>query len=274
MADTKISALTEKESDDIVGTEKVAVATGSSNFRIALDSLVTWIKTQLAEFVTLDGIQILTHKTLTYPDINGIVVTVTGTVINYLDGVNFNIKNYIDSIMADIADHETRIDTLENVDFVTLGGMQTLTNKTLTDPSINGIVVTVTGAVINYLDGVDFNIKDYIDSIVADIADHETRIDTLENMDATEFQYEASQAASSTSITITADDINDGAFNIDPTNLIIAYYRINDLISTAQSVGDNVEVYKCGSGELDEIIFAVENDKSYHFVIRYKELVG
>jgi len=207
MADTKISALTEKESDDIVGTEEVAVATGSSNFRIALDSLVTWIKTQLAEFVTLDGIQILTNKTLTYPDINGIVVTVTGTVINYLDGVNFNIRNHIDGIMTGIVDHETRIDTLEN-------------------------------------------------------------------MDATEFQYEASQAASSTSITITADDINDGAFNIDPTNLIIAYYRINNLISTAQSVGDNVEVYKCGSDELDEIIFAVEDGKSYHFVIRYKELVG
>ena len=63
----------------------------------------------------------------------GVALTATGTEINYLDGVTSNIQTQLDAGGAGD---------------VTLNGVQTLTNKTLTSPVLGGITTTASGNLV------------------------------------------------------------------------------------------------------------------------------
>ena len=63
----------------------------------------------------------------------GVALTATGTEINYLDGVTSNIQTQLDA---------------GGVGDVTLNGVQTLTNKTLTSPVLGGITTTASGNLV------------------------------------------------------------------------------------------------------------------------------
>ena len=65
---------------------------------------------------------------------------------------------------------------------VTKTGTQTLTNKTLTNPSVNGVAVTVSGTQINYLTGLTKNISNSYVDVLNDANDYtDAAIGTLGN---------------------------------------------------------------------------------------------
>jgi len=65
---------------------------------------------------------------------------------------------------------------------VTKTGTQTLTNKTLTNPSINGVAVTVSGTQVNYLTGLTKNISNSYVDVLNDANDYtDAAIGTLGN---------------------------------------------------------------------------------------------
>ncbi len=102
--DKKISALPERATVD--GTEETVVRVGSLNYKVLISKILAWIKTQLTDYVTLTGSQELTNKTLTSPLVNGVAVTVTGTVINFLANLTGNVQTLLNSITG-------RLDVLE-----------------------------------------------------------------------------------------------------------------------------------------------------------------
>ena len=71
---------------------------------------------------------------------------------------------------------------------VTKTGTQTLTNKTLTNPSVNGVAVTVSGTEVNYLTGLTKNISNSYVDVLNDANDYtDTAIGTLGNTSATTY---------------------------------------------------------------------------------------
>ena len=110
--DTKISALPERAIVD--GTEHVPVRVGNFNYKVLISKILVWIKTQLTDYVTLTGTQTLTDKTLTNPSINGVAVTVTGTVINFLSGLNANVKTLIENLLSADTAIRGRLTALES----------------------------------------------------------------------------------------------------------------------------------------------------------------
>jgi uncharacterized protein YkvS len=114
--DLRISVLPDRPAASITGAEEVASQFGgTNNFKISLTNIKAWLIDQLTTtFVTLTGNQTLRDKNLIDPLINGVAVTVTGTVINYLSGLTANVKSLIDNLLsADIAIQE-RLTTLES----------------------------------------------------------------------------------------------------------------------------------------------------------------
>jgi hypothetical protein len=114
--------------------------------------------------VTPSSTNTLTNKTLTSPKINeDVAVTATATELNYVDGVTSAIQTQLDDKST-----ASKTETLTNksislgsntvtstlaqlnsavtdADLATLAGTETLTNKTLTTPTINGGEFTATG---------------------------------------------------------------------------------------------------------------------------------
>lgn len=115
MAKKKISALTNRPSGDITGSEEFAVQYGgTNNYKISIGSLKTWLLDQFITLVTLTGTQTLTNKTLTSPVINsGNAVTVTGTTINLLAGLNYNIASKISDIEGNIDNLDDTVDGID-----------------------------------------------------------------------------------------------------------------------------------------------------------------
>ena len=71
---------------------------------------------------------------------------------------------------------------------VTKTGTQTLTNKTLTNPSVNGVAVTVSGTQLNYLTGLTKNISNSYVDVLNDANDYtDAAIGTLGNTSATTY---------------------------------------------------------------------------------------
>jgi hypothetical protein len=71
---------------------------------------------------------------------------------------------------------------------VTKTGTQTLTNKTLTNPSVNGVAVTVSGTQVNYLTGLTKNISSSYVDVLNDANDYtDAAIGTLDNTSATTY---------------------------------------------------------------------------------------
>jgi hypothetical protein len=103
----------------------------------------------------------LTNKTLTSPKINeDVAVTATATELNYVDGVTSAIQTQLDAkstasktetltnksislatntLTGTLAEFNT---ALADADFATIAGTETLTNKTLTSPSVGASLTT------------------------------------------------------------------------------------------------------------------------------------
>jgi len=211
MAKKKISELTERTSESITGAEEAAFqAGGTNNYRISLTSIKTWLLAQFTTLVTLTGMQTLTNKTLTSPVINsGDAVSITGTIINFLSGLSYNIAGKISTI-------ERSIDDLDDT-----------------------------------VDGID------------------TRLLAVEG--EIEHTYSETSAATGTTFYIRASDI-DAVKAIDVNSILCQYYEVNNLTRT-EITTDKITILEQGApdtGKLDMIGFVTENGKTYNFVIKYK----
>ena len=211
MAKKKISALTNRPREDITGLEEFPVQLGgTNNYRISIGNLKTWLLDQFTTLVTLTGIQTLTNKTLTSPVINGgNAVTVTGTIINFLSGLSYNIASKISTIERDI----------DNL-----------------DDTVNGI---------------------------------DTRLLAVEG--EIEHTYSKTSAATDTTFYIQASDI-DAVNAIDVNSILCQYYEVNTLTRTGITA-DKIKIFEQGgleAGKLDKIGFVTESGTTYNFIIKYK----
>lgn len=161
--------------------------------------------------------------------------------------------------------------------FVTLTGIQTLTNKTLTSPAINspaingGSALTVTSTVINYLTGITSNINAILSGLAIADSAMDTRISALESGSAGIYSEQSTMLSGVK--TISAGTIYAG--NIDYTTLLVSYYK-RDISSNkwTQQAPETISFQTNGS-YLASITFDLslrtipEDDASFLFVVRY-----
>ena len=87
-------------------------------------------------------------RVITFPNATGSVILDSGAQTLYSKSINLNSN----TLAGTISEFNT---ALSDADFTTLSGTETLTNKTLTSPKINGeVILTATAAELNILDGV------------------------------------------------------------------------------------------------------------------------
>lgn len=120
--DKKISALTAWFYQDIVGTANIVVAHLGGNYKIAMSAISQYVlgnrrigTNNTGDIVTIDDEQQLTDKILISPGINSPVeITATSTEINYLEGLDRNVKTALDTIGGDILVSENRVEDLSS----------------------------------------------------------------------------------------------------------------------------------------------------------------
>jgi hypothetical protein len=87
-------------------------------------------------------------RVITFPNATGAVILDSGAQTLYSKSINLNSN----TLAGTISEFNT---ALSDADFATLSGTETLTNKTLTSPKINGdVILTATSTELNILDGV------------------------------------------------------------------------------------------------------------------------
>jgi len=119
MTDTyvKTSQFVERFLADLTGNEYFGFIISTFNYRIKLTEIAKYILgtvsgavrqigTDVAgAIVTTTNTQDMTNKNLIVPKIGGIklLATVTGTFINFLDGVKSNVQTQIDAVVSDVS---------------------------------------------------------------------------------------------------------------------------------------------------------------------------
>jgi len=219
-------------------------------------------------------------------------------------------------IIEDIDGAETKAITAENLakyalgnrtiggttagDVVTIDGTQTLTNKTITSPSVNGgAALTVTSDELNLLDGLtadyaELNILDgatlsttelnYVDGVTSGIQAQLNALATVAATTARTFTYaEEWDDNAATSKTITEATINTAGsvpsgYYVDHTSIICALYT-RDGDTYTQVDLDGATTFKItrknvgGGVRLDKIVLAgLTNDSAtdYLFTCTYR----
>lgn len=160
---------------------------------------------------------------------------------------------------------------------VTNNASQTLSNKALSNPDINGTIVSVTGENINHLSGLSENVQSAIDNLTHDMSVAESHIDAVEEkVDALQADkiYSTSRAAASTSIYLAASEIGGGE-EIDAHSLSISVYIQTSTLSMRLVNLSNINIsYAMGtppSSKLTNVTIGdVDTDKIYHIIIRYR----
>jgi len=121
--DKKISSLTEWVYSNIADAANIVVAHAGANYRIMMSTIRQYVLgnreingTGSNDIPTNGGTQILANKRLNEPSFNSDVrlsSDVTATQMNFLSGLDHNVKNTLNNIGNDILTIENRIDGLE-----------------------------------------------------------------------------------------------------------------------------------------------------------------
>ena len=121
--DKKISSLTEWVYSNIADAANIVVAHAGANYRIMMSTIRQYVLgnreingTGSNDIPTNGGTQILANKRLNEPSFNSDVrlsSDVTATEMNFLSGLDHNVKNTLNNIGNDILTIENRIDNLE-----------------------------------------------------------------------------------------------------------------------------------------------------------------
>ncbi len=121
--DKKISSLTEWVYSNIADAANIVVAHAGANYRIMMSTIRQYVLgdreiggTGSGDIVTTTDKQTLVEKKLDSPSFNDDVPlnsNVTATQMNFLSGLDHNVKNTLNNIGNDILTIENRIDDLE-----------------------------------------------------------------------------------------------------------------------------------------------------------------
>jgi hypothetical protein len=125
---TKISQTTEKTYIDLAGTETFPYITGTSNYRVSAANIAKYIlgvvggalrvigANVAGAVVTTTDTQEMTNKNLIEPKVGGIklLATVTGTIINYLNGAKSNIQDQINALVSSISGVSSSVSSLSD----------------------------------------------------------------------------------------------------------------------------------------------------------------
>ena len=160
-------------------------------------------------------------------------------------------------------------------DIPTNGGEQILANKRIYDPSFNSDTPTLSGNItatqMNYLENLDVNVKQALDSIGNDIHGVEN---TVENLSTTINALQADKiysipiGAAATYITINASSIP--GENINPYSLSISVYEQTGSLSMKLLSSSNIGISISNDILSSITIGNVEPGKDYRIVIRYR----
>ena len=175
--DKKISSLPEWLYEDIVGIANIVAAYAGGNYRIAMETIRQYVLgnreiggTGSGDIVTTTDEQILIEKRLDSPSFNDDVPlnsNVTATQMNFLSGLDFNVRQVLNGIGSDIL-------TIENIIGDLNGEVDALLNKfnglTATTAELNKLHgVTASTAEINHLTGVTSSIQTQINNIISQL---------------------------------------------------------------------------------------------------------
>jgi len=305
--DKKISSLSEWIYENIVNAANIVVAHAGTNYRIAMSTLKQYVLGDRniggigsGDIVTTTDEQILTGKRIDEPSFNDSVKLswdVTATQMNHLSGLSQNVQNALNSIGGDILTIENSIENLngevdalqevlgdreiggtDSGDIVTTDDAQTLTNKTLWAPSFNGVETlntNVTATQMNFLQNLDVNVKETLDTIGGDIGTIANGMANLNStVDALSVQadkiYLGAIVAGSTSETIHASSISE--YKINPYSLSISVYESTSGLSMKLLNLSNINILI--SGDYDILSSITIGDVVvgglYMIVIRYR----
>jgi hypothetical protein len=116
----KLSQSTEVTDGNLTDGHSIAGFIGNINVKFLLSTLWTYIlaKIDTLGFIKSSGTQTITGVRLNLPMLNSstvIINTVTGTQINYLDGLRSNAQDQIDNLSAEINDTNIQVNGLEGL---------------------------------------------------------------------------------------------------------------------------------------------------------------